>query len=115
LVSASAEVSRVWAAAASPLIGATVSYYYVMPHDKPDFSKITGPVLGHFDRDDQFVSLADARALEAELSADGVDTTFEFYENAGHAFYNTTNRLGTCNPDLAARSSSAQSRSCAIT
>jgi dienelactone hydrolase len=76
-----------------------------MPHDKPDFSKITGPVLGHFDRDDQFVSLADARALEAELSADGVDTTFEFYENAGHAFYNTTNRLGTCNPDLAARSS----------
>jgi carboxymethylenebutenolidase len=94
----------VWAAAASPLIGATVSYYYVMPHGKPDFSKITGPVLGHFGRDDAFVSLADARALEAELSAAGVDTTFEFYEDAGHAFFNDTNRLGTYDPDLAARS-----------
>jgi carboxymethylenebutenolidase len=94
----------VWAAAASPLIGATVSYYYVMPHGKPDFSKITGPVLGHFGRDDAFVSLADAQALEAELSAAGVDTTFEFYDNAGHAFFNDTNRLGTYDPGIAARS-----------
>src|SRR5664280_2139919 len=38
----------VWAATASPLIGATVTYYYVMPHGKPDFTTISGPVLGHF-------------------------------------------------------------------
>jgi carboxymethylenebutenolidase len=94
----------VWAAAASPLISATVSYYYVMPHGKPDFSKITGPVLGHFGREDEFVSLTDARALEAELRAAGVDVTFVFYPQAGHAFFNDTNRLGTYNSDIATRS-----------
>jgi carboxymethylenebutenolidase len=86
------------------MIAATVSYYYVMPHGRPDFSTITGPLLGHFGRHDEFVSLADARALEAELSAAGVDTTFEFYDSAGHAFFNDANRLGTRNPDLAASS-----------
>lgn len=85
----------VWAAATSPRIGAAVSFYYVMPHGRPDFSKIGGSVLGHFGTADEFVSLEDARALEAQLHEAGVDTTFEYYEGAGHAFFNDTNRLGT--------------------
>jgi carboxymethylenebutenolidase len=85
----------IWAAAASRAIAATVTYYYVMPHGKPDFTEIRGPVLGHFGTADEFVSLDDARALEGELREAGVDTTFEFYEGAGHAFFNDTNRLGT--------------------
>ena len=93
----------VWAVAASSLIGTTVSYYHLMPHGKPDFANITGPVLGHFGRDDEFVSLPDARPLETELSPAGVDTTFEVYERAGHALVNDTNRLGTYDPDVAAR------------
>jgi dienelactone hydrolase len=36
-----------WAGPASPLIGATVSYCYVMWRGEPDFTKISGPVLGH--------------------------------------------------------------------
>jgi carboxymethylenebutenolidase len=52
-------------------------------------------VLGHFGTKDEFVSVNDARALEVELRRAGVDTTFEFYEGAGHAFFNDTNRLGT--------------------
>jgi carboxymethylenebutenolidase len=75
-----------------------------MPHRERGFSKITEAVLGHFGSDDEFVSLAAARALDAELSAAGVDTTFEFYENVGHAFFHDTNRLGIYNPDIAARS-----------
>ena len=94
----------VWAAAASPLIGATVTYYYVMPHGKPEFTNISGPVLGHFGTADEFVSPDDARALETELRDAGVDTTFEFYEGAGHAFFNDTNRLGTYNSEIAASS-----------
>src|ERR1035437_8540853 len=94
----------VWAAAASPLIGATVTYYYVMPHGKPEFTNISGPVLGHFGTADEFVSPDDARALETELRDAGVDTTFEFYEGAGHAFFNDTNRLGTYNPEAAGTS-----------
>jgi carboxymethylenebutenolidase len=85
----------VWAAAETPEIGAAVTYYYVMPHGKPDFSKIEGPVLGHFGTSDDFVSVDAAKALEAELQEAGVEATFEFYEGAGHAFANDHDRLGT--------------------
>jgi len=94
----------IWAAATCPLIGAAVTYYYVMPHGKPDFTKIAAPVLGHFGTADEFVSPDDAHALETELRNAGVATTFEFYVGAGHAFFNDTNRLGTYDPDVSASS-----------
>jgi len=85
----------VWAATVNPKVKAVVTYYYVMPHGKPDFSKIEAPVLGHFGTGDDFVSVDDARALEQELREAGVEVDFEFYEGAGHAFANDHNRLGT--------------------
>jgi carboxymethylenebutenolidase len=85
----------IWAAASNPQIGAAVTYYYVMPHGKPDFSKIKAPVLGHFGTNDDFVSVDDAKALEQEMQAAGVDDAFEYYEGAGHAFANSHDRLGT--------------------
>jgi len=91
----------VWAAARCPNIVAAVTYYYVMPHGKPDFGEIKGPVLGHFGTADDFIPLEDAQKLEAELSDAGVDTTFHYYEGAGHAFFNDTNRLGTYDEALA--------------
>jgi carboxymethylenebutenolidase len=94
----------VWAAASCPNIAAAVSYYYVMPHGKPDFAKIKGPVLGHFGTADQFVPLDAAKALESEMSDAGVDVTFEYYEGAGHAFFNDLDRLGTYDEALAQRS-----------
>jgi carboxymethylenebutenolidase len=94
----------VWAASANPKVGAVVSYYYVMPHGKPDFSKIRAPVLGHFGEEDEFVSVDDAKALEKEMRDAGVDARFEFYPGAGHAFFNDTNRLGTYDEEAADRS-----------
>jgi carboxymethylenebutenolidase len=85
----------VWAAATNPQIGAAVTYYYVMPHGKPDFSKIEAPVLGHFGTGDDFISVDDAKALETELQAAGVDAAFEYYEGAGHAFAGEHDRIGT--------------------
>ena len=85
----------VWAATASPEIGAVVSFYYVMPHGKPDFSKLNAPVLGHFGTNDQFISVGEAESLEEELQQAGVEAAFEFYEGAGHAFFADHNRLGT--------------------
>jgi carboxymethylenebutenolidase len=85
----------VWAAATCPNIVAAVSYYYVMPHGRPDFTKIDGPVLGHFGTADEFIPVEDARSLETELRDAGADVTFHYYEGAGHAFFNDTNRLGT--------------------
>ncbi len=77
----------VWAAATNPEIKATVSYYYVMAHGKPDFSKIRGPVLGHFGTADDFIPVETAEALLGELRAAGVEAEFVFYEGAGHAFF----------------------------
>jgi carboxymethylenebutenolidase len=91
----------VWAAATCPNIAAAVTFYYVMPHGKPDFSAIHGPVLGHFGTADEFIPIEDANKLEAELKDAGVETTFHYYEGAGHAFVNDTNRLGTHDPELA--------------
>ena len=85
----------VWAATANPKVKASVSYYYVMPHGKPDFSKIQGPVLGHFGTADDFVPVDDARALEEEIRTAGNEVEFHFYDDAGHAFFNDTDRLGT--------------------
>ena len=85
----------VWAATANPKVDAVVTYYYVMPHGKPDFSKVQAPVLGHFGTNDDFVSVDDAKALEKELNDAGADAKFEFYEGAGHAFANSHDRLGT--------------------
>ena len=91
----------VWAAATCPNIAAVVSYYYVMPHGKPDFNGVEGPVLMHFGTNDDFVPVEDAKSLAAELQSAGVDVTAEFYEGAGHAFFNDTNRLGTFDPEQA--------------
>jgi carboxymethylenebutenolidase len=88
----------VWAATTCPKVTAAVSYYYVMPHGRPDFSNIKGPVLGHFGTADAFIPLEDAKSLEAELRDAGAETTFHYYEGAGHAFFNDTNRLGTHDP-----------------
>ncbi len=85
----------VWAAARCPQIAATVTFYYVMPHGKPGFDTIRGPVLGHFGTADAFIPLEDARKLEGELRDAGVDVRFEYYEGAGHAFFADHNRLGT--------------------
>jgi carboxymethylenebutenolidase len=94
----------VWAASANPKVAAVVTYYYVMPHGKPDFSKIKAPVLGHFGDADEFVPVDAAKQLEQELRDAGVDAKFEFYPGAGHAFFNDTNRLGTHDKDAADRS-----------
>jgi carboxymethylenebutenolidase len=91
----------VWAAATCPKIAAAVTYYYVMPHGKPDFANIKGPVLGHFGTADAFISPEQARALESELRDAGVEVTFHYYEGMGHAFFNDTNRLGTHDAEAA--------------
>jgi carboxymethylenebutenolidase len=92
----------VWAATVNQKVKASVVYYYVMPHGKPDFSKVGAPVLGHFGTADDFVPVDDAKALEQEIaSASGQKVDFEFYEGAGHAFFNDTNRLGTYDKEAA--------------
>jgi carboxymethylenebutenolidase len=91
----------IWAGAACPEVTATASFYYVLPHGKPDFSRIDGPVLAHFAAEDQFISLDESKALEQEMRGAGVDIRSHTYDGVGHAFFNDTNRLGTYDREAA--------------
>ncbi|HXM71479.1 MAG TPA: dienelactone hydrolase family protein, partial [Thermoanaerobaculia bacterium] len=44
---------------------------------------------------DEFVPKDAAESLAGELRDAGVEVSFDYYEGAGHAFFNDTNRLGT--------------------
>ena len=81
-----------WAASTCPEITAAVSFYYVLPHGKPDFAKLKGPALGHFGTKDEFVSVDAAKQLESEMTEAGADVTFHYYEGATHAFFNDSTR-----------------------
>jgi carboxymethylenebutenolidase len=92
----------IWAATANDKVGAAVTYYYVMPHGKPDFEKLAGtPVMGHFGTADDYISRDDAEALATEMSDAGADVQFHYYEGAGHAFAGEHNRIGTHDPEHA--------------
>jgi carboxymethylenebutenolidase len=92
----------IWTATVNDKVGAAVSFYYLMPHGKPDFSKLAGkPVLGHFGEDDDFIPPKDAKALQQELNQAGAEAIFHFYEGAGHAFFAEHNRIGTYHPEHA--------------
>jgi carboxymethylenebutenolidase len=94
----------IWALATCPKITAAVSYYYVLPHGKPDFSKLKGPALGHFGTADEFVPTAAAKELESEMRAAGADVTAYFYDGATHAFFNDVDRperVGVYDPQAA--------------
>jgi carboxymethylenebutenolidase len=97
----------VWALASCPDITAAVSYYYVLPHAKPDFSKLKGPVIGHFGASDEFVPTEAANELESELRDAGADVSFYHYDGATHAFFNDIERperVGKHDPQAAALS-----------
>ncbi|HXW57881.1 MAG TPA: dienelactone hydrolase family protein [Solirubrobacteraceae bacterium] len=92
------------AAAVCPEIAPMVVYYCTLPGGRPDFSRIAGPVLGHFGTADVFISLRDAKALELDIRAAGIEVEFDKYTGAAHAFFNDTGRLGAYDPSAAERS-----------
>jgi carboxymethylenebutenolidase len=75
-------------------IGAAVAFYGVgaVPSD---FSGVTAPVLGHYGERDQFYPVDQARAQEQQMN-DQTQSSVEFhYYDAGHAFHNDKDQLGT--------------------
>jgi carboxymethylenebutenolidase len=78
-----------------------------MPHAKPDFSNLKGPVIGHFGTSDEFVPTDAVNGLESELRDAGADVTFYHYDGATHAFFNDIERperVGKYDPQAAALS-----------
>jgi len=70
---------------------ACAPYYGLIPWENaaPDYSRLGGPVHGHYAEEDAFFSPALARALEEDLCETyGKDAVFEIHPGVDHAFFN---------------------------
>jgi carboxymethylenebutenolidase len=88
----------------SPLVRATVAYYGVIPWPgvTPDFTRLRGPVLGHWGTHDEWNSREKVDELEAAIRDAGKPVEFFWYD-AGHGFFNDT-RPDAFAPDAARQS-----------
>ena len=77
-----------FAGCTNPSIGAVVDFYGIHPNVKPDYSKLSGPVLGLFAEKDAFVSPEVARGVEAAIKKAGKSA--EVQADADDAWKRTT-------------------------
>ena len=89
------------AAAAGDRIAAAVAYYGLVTADQVDFGPVRAAVLGHFgDRDETIPADVPDQVAEQLRQAAGVPVEIHHYD-AGHAFANEENHLGTYDAELA--------------
>ncbi len=71
-------------------IGAVVSFYGVIPWPaaQPDYTRLAGPVQGHFGSADPSASGETVERLAAQVRAAGQEADFYGYPDAEHAFAN---------------------------
>jgi carboxymethylenebutenolidase len=65
-----------------------VNFYGVHPNVKPDYSKLSGPVLGLFAEKDAFVTPQVARDVDAAIKKAGKQSEIHVYPGVDHAFFN---------------------------
>ena len=76
-------------------VGAAVPFYGVGPGVPESYAGITAAVQGHYGEQDDFYPAEQTRAQEQQIKEEsGADVDFHYYD-AGHAFHNDTNKLGT--------------------
>jgi carboxymethylenebutenolidase len=77
-----------FAACAHPdLVSAAVDFYGVHPNVHPDVTRLSGPVLAHFGRNDTSIPEAQVDAMVRSAHAAGKTFDVHWYD-AGHAFFN---------------------------
>jgi carboxymethylenebutenolidase len=80
-----------FAATLNENVGACVDFYGIHPNVKPDYSKLSGPVLGLFAEKDGFVTPQTARDVDAAIKKAGKQSEIHIYPNVDHAFFNDDN------------------------
>jgi len=80
-----------FAATLDPSIGATVNFYGIHPNVKPDYRKLSGPVLGLFAEKDSFVNPDVAKGVDKAIKEAGKSSEIHIYPGVDHAFFNDTN------------------------
>jgi len=73
-------------------IGAVVDFYGIHPNVNPDYSKLSGSVLGLFAEKDAFVTPETARGVEAAIKKAGKPVEVHIYPGVDHAFFNDENK-----------------------
>jgi len=69
-------------------VGAVVDFYGIHPNVKPDYARLSGPVLGLFAEKDAFVTPQTAREVEAAIKKAGKPVEIHIYPGVDHAFFN---------------------------
>ena len=77
-----------FAGCTNPAVGAVVDFYGIHPNVKPDYSKLSGPVLGLFAEKDGFVTPQVAREVDAAIKAAGKQSDIHVYPGVDHGFFN---------------------------
>ena len=77
-----------FAATLNPAVGASVNFYGIHPNVKPDYTKLTGPVLGLYAERDGFVTPVVARQVDADIRRAGQVSEIHIYPGVDHAFFN---------------------------
>lgn len=82
-------------------VAAAVPFYGVGPAIPDTYAGLTADLQGHYGEQDTSYPVADAHQLEQQLKAESQGSVEFFYYDAGHAFNNDTDHLGTYDPDAA--------------
>jgi len=77
-----------FAATLNPNIAACVNFYGIHPNVKPDYSKLSGPVLGLYAEKDGFVTPQVAKDVDAAIKKAGKTSEINIYPGVDHGFFN---------------------------
>ena len=77
-----------FAGTVNPTVGAVVNFYGIHPNVKPDYTKLSGPVLGLFAEKDGFVNPQVAKDTDAAIKKAGKQSEINIYPNVDHGFFN---------------------------
>src|SRR5262249_43076134 len=77
-----------FAATLNPTVGACVNFYGIHPNVKPDYAKLSGPVLGLFAEKDGFVTPTVARQVDAHIPKAGKASEIPICPNVDPASFN---------------------------
>jgi len=77
-----------FAATLDASIGACVNFYGIHPNVKPDYRKLSGPVLGLYAEKDGFVTPDVAKGVDKAIKEAGKSSEIHIYPGVNHAFFN---------------------------
>ena len=72
----------------NPSVGAVVNFYGIHPNVKPDYTRLSGPVLGLFAEKDGFVTPQVAKDTDAAIKKAGKQSEIHVYPDVDHGFFN---------------------------